>query len=332
MQAIQIRRTGGPEVLEYLQLPAAVLEAGMLRVRARAIGVGKPDVLIRQGIYRWMPPLPAVPGNEMAGEVVEIGPGVQDWRLGERVLVSARELSQRGGCYAEEVCIPAAAAYRLPAQVSWEAAVSLPNYQLAGALLHHSGGRVPGSMLVHGAAGGVAIALAQMAAVDGIRAIATASTPEKAAYARRHGGAEVIDRSADDVIERVHALTQGLGVDLVLDHVAGPGFTANLDLLAPLGTLLSYNVLAGLPEENLLGALRRHGARCLAIRCYSIHTLDGDPALRRALMQSAIDLMAAGRIQPPPPFCLPLSKAREAHEMLDASAVLGKLVLLPDSH
>lgn len=332
MRVIQISRPGGPQVLEYVTLPNAVLGAGMLRVRARAIGVGKPDVLIRQGIYRWMPPLPAVPGNEMAGEVVEVGSDVQDWRPGDRVLVSARELPQRGGCYAEEICIPAASAYRLPAQVSWADAVSLPNYQLAGALLHHSGGRAPNSILVHGAAGGVAIALAQMAAVDGIRAITTASTPEKAAYARRYSGAEVIDRSVEDVSARVQALTQGCGVDLVLDHVAGPGFAANLDLLAPLGTLLSYNVLAGLPEENLLGALRRQGSRSPAIRCYTIHTLDGDLTLRRALLQRAIDLLAAGRIQPPAPLCLPLSRAREAHEMMDAQAVLGKLVLLPDAH
>jgi NADPH2:quinone reductase len=331
MMAIQIRHPGGPEVLEYVQLPEPVAAAGMLRVRARAIGVGKPDSLIRQGIYRWMPPLPAIPGNELAGEVVEVGQGVADWHVGDHALVSARELAQRGGCYAEEVCIPAVAAYRLPPQVGWEDAVSLPNYQLAGALLHASGGRVPASFVVHGAAGGVAIALAQMAAVDGIRAFATASTPEKTDYARRHGGAELIDRSREHVAARVQELTAGRGVDMVLDHVGGPGFAANLDLLAPLGTLVSYNVLAGLPEENLLGALRRYGARSLAVRCYSIHTLDGDPSLRRALLQRAIDLLAACRIQPPPATCLPLSEAREAHEMLDAGAVLGKLVLKPES-
>nr|WP_236589934.1 zinc-dependent alcohol dehydrogenase family protein [Ramlibacter aurantiacus] len=329
--AIQVRHPGGPEVLECVQLPEPAIAPGLLRVRARAIGVGKPDVLIRQGIYRWMPPLPAVPGNELAGEVAEVGPGVTGWRVGDRALVSSRELAQRGGCYAQEICVPAQAAFRLPPEVPWDDAVSLPNYQLAGALLHASGGRVPGSFVVHGGAGGVAIALAQMAAVDGIRAIATASTPEKAAYARRHGGAEGIDRSREDVAARVRALTGGRGVDVVFDHVGGPGFTANLDLLAPLGTLVSYNALAGLPTDNLLEALRRHGSKSPAIRCYTIHTLDGDPPLRRALLQRAIDLLAQRRIHPPPATCLPLSQARRAHEMLDAAVVLGKIVLRPEA-
>jgi len=158
LQAVVIRRTGGPEVLEVTDLPRPALAPDALRVRAHAIGVGKPDMLIRQGVYRWMPPLPAVPGNELAGEVVEVGTDVQsDWHLGQRVLVSGREMPQRGGCYASEVCVPAHTVFKLPEQVAASDAVALPNYQLAGALLYHSGGRAPGSVLVHGAAGGVAV-------------------------------------------------------------------------------------------------------------------------------------------------------------------------------
>ena len=332
MQAIQMREPGGPQVLECVALPAPALAPDAVRVRARAIGVGKPDVLIRQGIYRWMPPLPAIPGNEMAGDVVEVGAAAAGrWAVGDRVLVSSRELVQRGGCYAEQICVPAQAPFRLPDAVGYEDAVSLPNYQLAGALLHESGVRRPRSILVHGAAGGVAIALMQVAAEDGIQAIGVASSGHKAAYAMRAHGLPVIDRSQHAVESEVHRLTEGRGVDLVLDHVGGPGFVDNLPLLAPLGTVLSYNILGGLPEQNVMGALREFGARSLGVRCYSIHTLDADVALRRALMERAIGLLAQRRIAPPAPTLLPLSRARDAHALLDQGEQLGKLVLVPES-
>jgi NADPH2:quinone reductase len=331
MKAIRLQRPGGPEVLEQVDLPLPEPRPNEVRVRALAIGVGKPDVLIRQGTYKWMPPLPATPGNELAGVVDALGAEVRALRLGDKVLVSARELPQRGGCYAEAVCVPAEAVYPLPEAIDAADAVSLPNYQLAGALLYEAGAIRPRSILVHGAAGGVATALLQLAAADGLLAIGTASSAAKCAFARAAGAPHVIDRSREDVAERVMALTAGRGVDMVLDHVAGAGFTANLDLLAPRGTLMSYNALGGLPQANLLGEMRRLLGRSLGVRCYSIHTLDGEPDTRRALMQRAIELMAAGRLRPPPPTRLPLAEAARAHELLDAAAVLGKLVLIPES-
>jgi len=331
-KAIQIQQPGGPEVLTLIDLPREPLPGTFLRVRAHAIGVGKPDVLIRKGIYRWMPPLPAVPGNELAGEVVEVGVELDSsWQLGTRVLVSSRELTQRGGGYAEEICVPASAVFRLPAQVSATDAVALPNYQLAGALLYESGGRPPKSILVHGAAGGVAVALMQVAQADGVLVIATASSAAKCAFAQQQGARYVIDRSCQNTLKEVQRITQGRGVDMVLDHVAGPEFSDNLKLLAPLGTLISYNALAGLPADNLLGQMRALGGTSPAVRAYTIHTLDHEPALRRQLMQRAIDLLAAGKIKPPAATVLKLSQARQAHALLDAGEVLGKLVLVPDS-
>ncbi|HEY9281044.1 MAG TPA: zinc-dependent alcohol dehydrogenase family protein [Eoetvoesiella sp.] len=332
MKAIQIHAPGGPEVLKYIDLPTPQAGPGDLLVRARVIGVGKPDALIRQGIYRWMPALPAIPGNEMVGEIVEVGAQAgAHWTVGERVLVSSRELTQRGGCYAEAICVPANAVFRLPDSVSDHDAISLPNYQIAGALLFESGLAPVRSILVHGAAGGVAIALMQLAAQNGITAIGTASTMTKTQYSQQWHQLPVIDRSSQDVRKQVHLLTQGQGVDLVLDHVGGPDFISNFELLAPLGTVLSYNALGGLPTENLLEVLRRYGGRSLGLRCYSIHTLDDVPAVRRGLMQQAIDLLASGRIAPPAPTALPLSQAQQAHTLLDQAQLLGKIILVPDS-
>ena len=329
INVIQLARTGGPEVLELVRRPLPQPAPHEVRVRAEAIGVGKPDALIRKGSYAWMPPLPAVPGNEMAGCIDALGSAVTHLRLGQRVLVSARELSQRGGCYAEAMCVPADAVYLLPDTVSSVDAVTLGNYQLAGALLYASGIQRPTSVLIHGAAGGVGTAVLQLAEADGLLAIGTVSSDEKYAYAQAAGARHLIHRGHQSVQTEVMALTAGRGVDLVLDHVAGPGFSAQLDLLAPLGTLLSYNALGGLPPNNLLGDMRRLLGKSLGVRCYSIHTLDQAPAQRRALMERAISLMASGALRPPPSTRLTLSDARQAHTLLDAGQTLGKLVLLP---
>jgi NADPH:quinone reductase len=127
------------------------------------------------------------------------------------------------------------------------------------------------------------------------------------------------------------ALTSGRGVDVVY-AMGGPTaqFVGNLDLLAPLGTLLSFGFLGGpMPDLDLLGELRKRQGKCLGVRVYSIHTLDHDRELRRGLMMRAIELMAAGRVRPAPPTLLPLADARRAHEMMEAGRNLGKIVLVP---
>jgi NADPH2:quinone reductase len=288
-------------------------------------------MLVRKGTYNWMPPLPAIPGNEMAGVVDALGPGASGTRPGQPVLVSSRELPFRGGCYAEAICVPAASLFPLLSAIAPNDAVSLPNYQLAGALLYESGVRKPRSIVAYGASGGVGMALLQLAACDGIAAIGIVSTEEKRAFARRAGIENVLIRGKDDLPERVMALTGGRGVDVVY-AMAGPSaaFIANLDLLAPLGTVVSFATLGGpLPDADLFGELKKRQAKCLGVRCYSIHTLDHDRELRRALMERAIGLMAAGRLRPPPATLLPLAEAARAHELMEAGRSMGKLVLTP---
>src|SRR5262245_20481895 len=187
MKFIQMQKPGGPEVLEVAEKPLPEPAAGEARVRARAIGISSADMLVRKGTYNWMPPLPATPGNEMAGVVDAVGAGWNNVRIGQQVLVSSRELPFRGGCYAEAICVPAEALYALPDTIAPNDAVSLPNYQLAGALLYESGVREPLSIAVYGASGGVGTALLQLAKCDGITGIGIVSTEEKRAFAKRAG-------------------------------------------------------------------------------------------------------------------------------------------------
>jgi NADPH2:quinone reductase len=331
MMVIQLRKGGGPEVLEVAEKPLPEPSAGEVRVRAQAIGVSSADMLVRKGVYNWMPPLPATPGNEMAGTVDALGRDATGVRIGQRVLVSSRELPFRGGCYAQAILVPADAVFPLPESIAPNDAVSLPNYQLAGALLYESGVRKPRSIAAYGAAGGVGTALLQLAKFDGISGIGFVSTEEKRAFAQRAGIEHLLIRGKGNLRERVLALTGGRGVDVVY-AMGGPTaqFVGNLDLLAPQGTLVSFGFLGGpMPDLDLLGELRKRQGKCLGVRVYSIHTLDHDRELRRALMERAIGLMAAGRLRPPPPTALPLAQAARAHEMMEAGRTVGKLVLLP---
>ena len=331
MKVIEMQKGGGPEVLEVREKPLPQPRVGEVRVRAEAIGISSADILVRKGVYNWMPPLPATPGNEMAGVVDAIGAAVTGVRIGQRVLVSSRELPFRGGCYAEAICVPAEALFVLPDAIAARDAVSLANFQLAGALLYESGVRKPRSIVAYGASGGVGMALLQLAKCDGMAAIGIVSSDEKRAFVERAGIEHVLIRGKDDLREGVMALTEGRGVDVVY-AMGGPkaAFVANLDLLAPLGTVVSFAILGGLiPDADLFGEIRKRIGKSLGVRCYSVHTLDHEHDLRRALMQRAIDLMGSGRLRPPQPMLMRLDEAARAHELMEAGQTLGKVVLTP---
>jgi NADPH:quinone reductase len=330
MRAVQVQRPGGVEALELCELPLPTPGPGEVRVKAHAIGVGRPDVLIRNGSYKWMPPLPAIPGNELAGVVDALGEGAQGVAVGDRVLLSARELPQRGGGYAQYQCAPAAALYALPAGIDFDDAVSLPNVQLALALLFGChGGFVARSVLITGAAGGVAGALAQLALDRGMTVLGTASSAAKRDFARAAGCQQVFDPADPELPARVMAATDGRGVDLALDPIGGALFMQCLRALAPLGTAVSYNIVAGPPAGDVFQALRHLLGRSLAVRVFSMHTFDADEHRRRGLMQEAIALMAAGRVRAPQRTVLPLAQVHDAHRLLDDGAALGKIVLHP---
>src|SRR3978361_1291103 len=117
MKAVQVQQPGGPEALDYVELDIPHPGPQEVHIRAEAFGVGQPDVLIRRGVYKWMPPMPANPGNDVAGRISAVGSAVSDITVGQKVLLSARDLAQRGGCYAEFVVAPAEAIHMLPESV-----------------------------------------------------------------------------------------------------------------------------------------------------------------------------------------------------------------------
>jgi NADPH2:quinone reductase len=329
MRAIQIAQTGGPEVLTLVELPTPEPGPGEVRVQARAIGVGRPDLLVRRGTYKWMPPLPAIPGAELAGVVDACGAGVDPGLRGARVLVSARELTTRAGCYAEAICVPQGVVFVLPETISFVDAISLPNFQLANALYQcHSTGEVQ-AVLVPGAAGGVATALTQIARHKGAQVFGTASTPEKADYARRNGVQHVVSAEPAQMVREIMEHSAGRGVDLAFDHLGAESLIACLRALAPFGMVVSYNVVNGMPGSDVFQEMRALLGRSPAIRAFSMHSYDRAPAARRALMQTAIDQMAQGAVQAGPAQLMGLADIAQAHALLEARASVGKIVIQP---
>jgi NADPH2:quinone reductase len=329
MKAIVINRTGGSDVLEYTEVPTPKPGPGEVLVRAHAIGVNYFDILIRTGRYRWMPKLPFIPGNETSGHVVAMGEGARRYPEGQAVFIAGYDIGNRGGLFAEYVAVPEEAVWSLPASVDLDAAVSLTNYLLAVILMHHAARGIEAhTAVVYGASGGVGSALVDVARLSGAKVIGTAGSPDKCKFIETRG-ATAIDYARESVVERVKALTGGHGTDLVFDHVAGKQFTEGLKMLAPLGMLVSYGLLGGMPDKDLFAEMRGNLESSPAVRCFTMHTYDHMPEQRRAAMKAAINMLASGKISPAIAAKLPLAEAFRAHDMIENRAAMGKIVLKP---
>jgi NADPH2:quinone reductase len=287
--------------------------------------------LVRDGSYPWMPPLPAIPGIEMAGTVAECGPGATAFQPGNKVYVGARELPVRAGCYAEYIAVPERALFRLPPDADLEKAACLSNYQVAYHLLHTATRGAPGrSMMIDGATGGIGTAAVQLAKIAGMTAIGLVSSAEKAKALLAFGADHAIV-TTEDVAARVAEITAGEGVDLILDAGGGAEFARNLAMLAPFGVAVCYGRWNGLPQQNTMAALTGGPgyANSTAVRMFTMHTLDDKPWLRAESMNYLIARLAEGKIRPLVHARLPLKDARRAHEMLETRQAIGKVLLKP---
>ena len=330
MKIIQFKTPGPSSVLDYVDVPKPEPREGEVLVRAQAIGVGMPDIMIRRGTYNWMPPLPGTPGTEMSGVVEKVGPGVKSLRVGQRVVVSARDRPHRGGCYAEYNATPEGSAYALPDGADMDQAAALANYQVAYHLLYDCVAFEKGqSVLIQGAAGGTGSALVDLALHAGLKVIGTCGGATKVAFVKSLGVEQAIDRTRQDIGAAVAEITRGKGVDIIMDFAAGPEFVKNFAMLAPYGTVVSYGQLAGRPKEDVYAALRAQAAKNLALRVFSMHVYDHWPEPRQAGMRWLIERLGKGEIKPRIDRRMPLAEARRAHDLFESGEVMGKLLLTP---
>ena len=329
MKRIEVQKPGPPGVMQLLDESVPEPKAGEVLVKARAIGVGIPDVSIRAGTYAWMPPLPLTPGTEMSGTIEKIGEGVTSRKVGQRVYTTARERPHRGGHYADYIATPAEATFVLPDNVDFDAAASLANYQVAYHIFNDAlQTRTGQTVLIYAAAGGMGNALIDLAKAAGLEVIGVVSSPDKARFARELGADHVIDRKTEKVAARVSEITGGRGVDIIIDPVGGPSIPGNLELLGPCGTLVVYGGLGGKAPLDLQTTIRA-SKNSPALRQFSIHTWDHLPEERRAGMRALIEMLAAGKLKPRIYAKVPLTQASRAHEILESGEVLGKLLLTP---
>jgi NADPH:quinone reductase-like Zn-dependent oxidoreductase len=335
MRSVWIPRTGPPEVLEVRETPDPTPGPGQVLVRVRASGVNFADVMARLGFYPDAPPLPCVVGYEVAGMVDGLGAGVDGGiARGQRVVV----LTRFGG-YADTVVAPAAQVFPLPESMSFEEGAAVPvNYLTAVLMLRHFGNvRAADKVLVHAAAGGVGIAAIQLCRIAGAEVIGTASAG-KHTQLREMGVAHAIDYRTQDFETEVKRLTNGRGVDIVLD--ATGAFRKSYRCLAPLGRLVCFGLsgaatglkpsrLAAVPK--LLALPWFHPIRLMndnkaVIGVNLGHLWDHIDLLRREMV-GLLEDCAAGRLRPLVGKTFPLDQAAAAHRYIQERRNVGKVIL-----
>jgi NADPH2:quinone reductase len=327
MKATVIARSGGPEVLEYRDVPDPVPGADDLLVEVQAAGVNRADLLQRAGHYPQPGPKPAVeiPGLEFAGEVLRAGERVDGFRPGDRVMGLLV-----GGGYAERVVVPHRLATRVPDGVSWIEAGAVPEVHITAHDALVQCGLVAGeSVLVHAVGSGVGVAALQIAKVMGASlVIGTAGGDDKLRRAQALGLDLGVNYKTQDFADEVARATGGRGVDVILDVIGAAYLERNLRSLARLGRMVLVGLMGGATAEVNLAVLlaKRAQVRGTALRT---RALEEKAVATRAFERSVLPHIAQGRIKVVVVRVFPLAGAGEAHRYMEASANFGKIVLEP---
>jgi NADPH2:quinone reductase len=326
MQAIQLSRFGGPEMLEPVDVPTPAAGPGEALVRIRAAGVNFFETLLRQDRYAVTPKLPMIPGVEVAGVVEALGPGVAASLLGARVAVPMFAFGRGAGGYAEFVAIDAAALVPLPDGLAFEDAAALMVQGLTALHMLRQSPPRGRTVLVTAAAGGVGSLLVQLAKRAGAdRVVAAAGTAEKLELARSLGADAGVDYGRPGWAAAVLDATGGKGADTVYDAVGGAVATACLDALAPGGEL----VFGAVNRCDLGSAeLERMIAKNQSWRGFALLPLLA-PATARADLAELFGLAAGGGLTVVRGGRYPLAQAAAAHAALEGRRTTGKVVLVP---
>src|SRR6187455_160086 len=255
--AVRVHKPGGPEALTYEDIQIAAPGQGQIKIKQHACGVNFIDAYFRMGMYPSPVGLPFIAGNESAGEVMAVGPGVTDVKVGDRVAF----VGPLGG-YAGERLVPADRAVKLPANISYEQAAGMMLKGMTVQYLLNKTYKVEkGTVcLIHAAAGGVGLIACQWANHLGATVIGTVGSKEKAELAKKNGCDHVILYREEDVAKRVREITKGEGVPVVYDGVGKATFQGSLDSLKPFGVLVSFGSASGPIEAFNLGILAQKGS------------------------------------------------------------------------
>ena len=295
-----------------------------MQISVHAAGVNFPDVLLSYGKYQFKPEPPFVLGAEAAGVVSEVGKGVSGVAVGDRVVTS-----MINGAFAEKIVIPQEVAVALPKEVDFPTgAITLLTYATTyHALVDRAQLKAGETLLVLGAAGGVGVSAIQLGKLLGARVIAAASTAEKVAFCKQMGADEGVNYGAEDLKDRVKALTGGDGADVIYDPVGGPYSEPALRAIAWQGRFLVIGFTAGEIPKIPLNLVLLKGCQVVGVfwGAFSMR----EPARNRANCDQVLRWVAEGKLKPHADVTLPFARATEALERIERRAVTGKIVLVP---
>jgi NADPH2:quinone reductase len=322
MKAIQVQKTGGPEVLTFVDILAPAPKPNEVLVKISAAGVNFIDVYFREGRYPMA--LPFVSGQEASGIVSEVGADVKSFEAGDRVAYTGIN-----GAYAEYAVVPADRLVHLPTGITdQQAAATMLQGMTAHYLSHDTYPLKKGeTALIHAAAGGVGLLLVQMAKNIGARVIATTSTEEKARLAREAGAHDVILYSKDDFEVETKRLTDGKGVHVVYDGVGKTTFDKDLNVLRPRGFLVLFGGSSGAVPPFDLTRLSHKGSLYVTRPTLASYIASHDELQQRAT--SVLNMIATGAVKLRIEHIYPLRDAAQAHRDMEGRKTTGKLLLIP---
>ena len=319
MRAVICTAFGAP--LEYGDFAMPEPGPGQVLIKVAAAGVNFADSLITAGKYQEPVTPPFVPGMELSGTIAGLGDGVSGFSVGQRVMATVT-----GGAFAEYAVADQTDVYVLPDALDFVTAAGFPvAYGTSHLGLVKAGLKAGETLVVHGAAGGVGLTAVEVGRALGATVIGTAGGPEKVQVALDHGAHHGIDYKAEDIRERVKALTGGRGADVVYDPVGGDVFDASLRSIAPDGRILIIGFASGNVPQIPANILLVKNVTVIGYYWGAYRALN--PALVRSSMQEALDWWAAGKLSPHVSKTLPLDQAAQAIAMLKGRSATGKVVL-----
>lgn len=323
MQCIEISQPGGPEVLVLAEREAPAAAAGELLIEVVAAGVNRPDVMQRRGLYPAPPGASDLPGLEVAGTVAAVGAGVAGWQIGDRVCALTN-----GGGYAEYVTAPAGQCLPVPENLDLIAAAGLPETCFTVWTNVFDRGRLqPGeSLLVHGGSSGIGTTAIQMARALGATVYATAGSEKKCRACEELGASRAVNYRDEDYREVLDALTEGAGVDVILDMVGADYINRNIQLAAIDGRIVNIAFQGGFEATvNFVPVLLKR--LTLTASTLRPQSAEAKAAIAASLRERVWPLLQQGTFKPVIAAIFPLAEASAAHELMESSRHIGKIIL-----
>jgi NADPH2:quinone reductase len=322
--AVRVHKVGGPEVLTYEEVQVAEPGPGQIRIKNHACGLNFIDTYFRMGLYPSPTGLPFIAGNEGAGEVIAVGSGITDIKIGDRVGYTSAL-----GSYTAERLLPADRAVKLPDSISYEQAAGMMLKGMTVEYLLNRTFKVQKGMnvLIHAAAGGIGLIAGQWANMLGANVIGTVGSKEKAELAKANGYHHTILYRDEDFVAKVKEITGGKMCEVVYDGVGKATFPASLDCLKPLGMFVSFGNSSGSIEAFNINILQQKGSLFATRPTLNTYAAKREDLL--AIAKNLFDVVSSGKVKIPVRQKYALKDAQKAHRDLESRATTGSSVLLP---